>query len=71
MHTDHIQIKVVELVTDVTALASVASPWWLPALANNVTIFFHDTLPIIGWLWIAIQIVFRVYEFLRDRKAKK
>jgi hypothetical protein len=44
-----------ELTTDVVAVAAVASPWWLPSLAQ-----VHDgaawVLPLLGCLWLLLQI---------------
>ena len=70
MPPDHFQVKVVELVTDIAAVASVSSPWWLPVMAG-LSSFVHATLPVIGWLWIFIQIVFKFYDFYSERKVKK
>lgn len=44
-----------EIATDIVAVAAVASPWWLPSLAQ-----LHDgaawVLPLLGVLWLLLQI---------------
>ena len=49
-----------ELATDIIAGAAIISPWWLPTLQN-----IHDgaawILPLLGVLWLAIQIGFFLY----------
>lgn len=45
-----------EIVTDVVATAAVTSPIWLPTLqATSAT--FTELWPILGGVWLAIQIV--------------
>jgi hypothetical protein len=44
-----------DLVTDVVAVAAIASPWWIPTLEQA-----HDgaawVLPLLGVLWLLLQI---------------
>ncbi len=50
------------LATDAGALAAVVSPWWLPWL-KEVSEIASFTLPIIGVIWLCVQIVVKLYEF--------
>ena len=54
-----------EYVTDVVAVAAIASPWWLPTLQT-----VHDwaawALPIMGVLWLALQMI----SHIRSRYSK-
>lgn len=43
------------------ASAAVASPWWLPSLADVSTVA-AEMLPIMGIIWIIVKIVTRIIE---------
>jgi hypothetical protein len=45
-----------EKITDVVAVAGIASPFWLPALQDASTIAAL-VLPILGVIWLLVQIV--------------
>ncbi len=49
-----------EMVTDTGAVAAIISPWWLPALhdVSQVAAFF---LPILGVIWLAVQIGVKIH----------
>lgn len=48
-----------ERLTDVAAIASVASPWWLPWLSTTSEIA-GLLLPVLGVIWLIVQIWVRV-----------
>lgn len=50
--------RISEYATNVTAAAAVASPWWLPSLAD-VSEVAHLFLPILGCGWLIYQMVNR------------
>ncbi len=50
--------------TTATAGAAVASPFWLPTL-QEVSEVASVTLPILGALWLIVQIVIKIIEFRR------
>ena len=41
--------------TNASAGAAVTSPWWLPAL-NDVSTVAAEMLPILGVVWLVVQI---------------
>lgn len=47
-------------------VAAVTSPWWLPAL-HTVSDVAALVLPILGVLWICVQIVVKIYQ-VKHRK---
>lgn len=53
-----------EIVTDTGAVAAIASPLWLPAL-HTVSEVAALVLPIIGVLWLCLQIVIKIYQVKR------
>lgn len=55
-----------EFVTDTGAVAAIASPWWLPAL-HTVSDVAALTLPIMGVLWLSVQIIVKIYQ-VKHRK---
>jgi len=52
-----------ERATNAIAAGAVASPWWLPSLAD-VSQFAGLLLPILGVIWLLVQIITK----LLDRK---
>lgn len=48
-----------EAVTDGGAIAAVASPLWLPGL-HEISTFAALILPILGVIWLAMQIYYRL-----------
>lgn len=55
-----------EIVTDTGAVAAIASPWWLPAL-HEVSDVAALVLPIMGVLWLAVQIFVKIYQVKHRR----
>lgn len=53
-----------EMVTDTGAIVAIASPWWLPAL-HEVSDVAALVLPIIGVLWLCLQIVVKLHQVKR------
>jgi hypothetical protein len=49
-----------EMVTDTGAVAAIASPWWLPTL-HDVSQFAAEWLPIMGVVWLAVQIGVKIH----------
>ena len=49
-----------EVVTDTGAVAAIISPWWLPTL-HDVSQFAAEWLPILGALWLIVQIGVKVH----------
>ncbi len=56
-----------ERVTNVVATASLASPWWLPTIAD-VSQAFTLLLPILGGLWLLIQIIHKLSTWRKPPK---
>lgn len=52
----------VESANKVTAVAAVVSPWWLPSL-HTVSEVAALVLPIMGVLWLCVQISIALYRF--------
>ena len=50
---------IAERITNTVATAAVASPWWLPSLAD-VSHTAGLLLPILGVVWLTVQIVTRL-----------
>lgn len=48
------------MVTDTGAVAAIASPWWLPTL-HDVSQFAAEWLPILGAVWLIVQIGVKVH----------
>lgn len=46
--------------TDTGAVAAVISPWWLPVV-HQVSDVAALTLPILGALWLIVQIAIKVH----------
>lgn len=63
-----------EIVTDVGAVAAIASPWWLKAL-HLTSEFAAQVLPILGVIWLLIQIVMKVgpavLDWMKGRKRRR
>ena len=55
-----------EIVTDTGAVAAIASPWWLPAL-HSVSDVAALVLPILGVLWLCLQIAIKIYQFKHSK----
>lgn len=53
-------------VTNVAAGGAIVSPWWLPAIAG-VSEFAAIILPILGAIWLAVQIWAKVTEVRRGK----
>jgi hypothetical protein len=50
--------QIVERGTDVVAVAAVLSPWWL-----SISEIAQIALPILGCLWLLLQMVFLIIRF--------
>jgi Na+/alanine symporter len=48
------------------AVAAIASPWWLPGL-HTISEVAALVLPIMGVLWIVLQVVIAIYKFKRGK----
>lgn len=59
-----------DTLTSAAASAAVTSPWWLPAL-HNVSQLAAELAPILGALWLIVQIGSKLYETYKKHKAKK
>lgn len=57
-----VQQVTVETAHKATAIAAVASPWWLPPL-QAVSEWAALVLPVAGLLWIALQAGIAIYKF--------
>jgi hypothetical protein len=55
-----------EIVTDTGAVAAIVSPWWLPAL-HSVSDVAALVLPILGVLWLCLQIVVKIHQVKRPK----
>lgn len=55
-----------EIVTDTGAVAALVSPWWLP-LVHEVSDVAALCLPILGALWLIVQIIEKIHA-ARHRK---
>lgn len=55
-----------EVVTDTGAVAAIVSPIWLPQL-HAVSTFAATILPILGVLWLSLQIGTRLYLFYKKK----
>ena len=53
-----------EPITAAVATVALASPWWLPAL-KQASVYAGDWLPILGAVWLAVQIVTRIIDTIR------
>jgi hypothetical protein len=53
-------------ITTPVALAAAVSPAWLPAL-QNYSVIFAALLPIVGVIWLAVQIAVKIIEARRGR----
>jgi hypothetical protein len=56
-----------EAVADVGAVAAVVSPVWLPML-HEVSDFAALALPILGAVWLMVQIITKLWTFYKGRR---
>jgi hypothetical protein len=56
-----------EIVTDTTSVVALASPWWLPWL-KEMSELAALWLPILGAVWIIVQIGFKFYLHFREKR---
>lgn len=56
-----------EIVTDTGAVAAIVSPWWLP-FVHEVSQAAAMCLPILGALWLVVQIVEKIHTAYYKRK---
>jgi hypothetical protein len=54
-------------ITASAAGAAVTSPWWLPHL-QQISAISAEVLPILGALWLIIQIIVKLWETFQKRK---
>ena len=54
-------------VTNTIAATAVASPWWLPSLAN-ISETASALLPVAGVVWIVVQIIVKIIDTRRRQK---
>ena len=55
-----------EMITDTASLVAIASPWWLPLLKQTSEIAAL-VLPIMGVIWLGVQIGFKVFNHFKGR----
>ena len=55
-----------EAATNLGASAALTSPWWLPALKASSN-FAGDLLPILGAVWLVVQIATKISDYLGRR----
>ena len=53
-------------ITKVAAAGAVASPLWIPKLSELSTMA-AEVLPILGAIWLVVQIVAKVYPAIRGK----
>lgn len=58
-----------DTLTTATAGAAVASPLWLPSL-QTISEVASILLPILGALWLIVQIVIKIVEFTRGKRGE-
>jgi hypothetical protein len=56
-----------DFVTDTTSVVALASPWWLPWL-KDMSELAALWLPILGAIWLIVQIGFRFYHHFQGEK---
>lgn len=56
----------IETATNTVAAASLASPFWLPSL-QDASSFAALALPILGALWLILQITLKIHAFRKGR----
>lgn len=49
------------------AAAALASPWWLPSL-HGVSVIAAELLPILGAVWLIVQIAVKLAQYRRSKK---
>lgn len=49
----------IDRVTNTIAAGAVVSPWWMPSLAD-VSVTAAQLLPILGSVWLVVQIITRL-----------
>lgn len=54
-------------VTNATAAGALSSPLWIPKL-SEVSTMAAEILPILGAIWLVVQIVGKVYPAIRGKK---
>jgi hypothetical protein len=54
-------------ITSAAAGAAVTSPWWLPQL-HHISVFAAELAPILGALWLLLQIVVKLWSIFRNCK---
>lgn len=60
------RITVNDQLTTAGAGAALVSPLWLPTL-QNISDGFTIFLPILGGIWLVVQIITKILEFKRKR----
>lgn len=53
-------------ITNTVAAGAVVSPWWLPSVAD-VSAAAAQWLPILGILWLIMQMGFALIKFLKGK----
>lgn len=56
-------------VTGGVAIAAIISPAWLPMI-QDISTYAALFMPILGVMWLAVQIVTKVYETFRNKKKR-
>jgi Na+/alanine symporter len=57
-------------INSVTATAALTSPWWLPGL-HSVSTAAAEIVPILGALWLMVQIIVAIYKATRKKPDDK
>lgn len=50
-----------EKAMNIAAVTFCGSPWWLPSV-HDISSWCADLLPIAGFLWLLIQVGFKLYD---------
>jgi len=59
-----------DIVTTAGAAGAIMSPWWLPVL-HELSEFAAVVAPILGVIWLLIQIAVKLYEAYKRHKFRK
>jgi hypothetical protein len=70
MGSKHTGMTIVEHNTTVVATTALMTPFWLPSL-TSVSQVAATVTPILGAIWLTIQIVTKTSEWLRKRNEDK
>lgn len=58
-----------EKAMNIAAVGFAGSPYWLPSL-HDLSAWCADALPIAGFLWLLIQVSFKIYDRWKIHKEE-